>query len=114
MARIPGEDIERLKQEVSLQRLVEAQGIELKRHGADLLGLIRRMASTPFLLSLPPKNGMPFGLRVCQGPATMFPCSVVVQGVLTLPPCSMRRTQRAATTWSSNSRSRPSIREVCW
>lgn len=38
MARIPDEEIERLKQEVSLQRLVEAQGIELKRHGADLLG----------------------------------------------------------------------------
>ena len=39
MARIPNEDIERLKQEVSLERLVEARGIELKRHGADLLGL---------------------------------------------------------------------------
>src|ERR1035438_3369564 len=39
MARIPEEDIERLKQEVSVQRLVEAQGIILKRHGADLLGL---------------------------------------------------------------------------
>ena len=42
MPRIPGEDIERLKQEVSLQRLVEAQGIALKRRGADLLGLITR------------------------------------------------------------------------
>ena len=39
MARIPDEEIERLKQEVSLQRLVEARGVELKRHGADLLGL---------------------------------------------------------------------------
>jgi hypothetical protein len=39
MARIPDDEIERLKQEVGLQRLVEAQGIELKRHGADLLGL---------------------------------------------------------------------------
>jgi len=28
MARIPDEEIERLKQEVSLQRLVEAQGID--------------------------------------------------------------------------------------
>ena len=40
MARIPDEEIERLKQEVSLERLVEARGIELKRHGADLLGLV--------------------------------------------------------------------------
>ena len=39
LARIPESEIERLKQEISLQRLVEAQGVELKRHGADLLGL---------------------------------------------------------------------------
>jgi DNA primase len=39
MARIPNEQIERLKQEVSLQRLVEGMGITLKRHGADLIGL---------------------------------------------------------------------------
>jgi DNA primase len=39
MARIPEQEIERLKQEVSLQRLVEGMGITLKRHGADLIGL---------------------------------------------------------------------------
>jgi DNA primase len=39
MARIPEEVIERLKQEVSLPRLVEGMGIRLKRHGADLIGL---------------------------------------------------------------------------
>jgi len=38
MARIPDEEIERLKREVSLQRLVEARGIELKRHGKNLVG----------------------------------------------------------------------------
>ncbi len=35
MARIPDNQIERLKQEVSLQRLTEGMGITLKRHGAD-------------------------------------------------------------------------------
>ncbi|MGH9222431.1 MAG: CHC2 zinc finger domain-containing protein, partial [Acidimicrobiales bacterium] len=39
MARIPDEVIARLKAEVSLQRLVEAKGVELRRHGADLVGL---------------------------------------------------------------------------
>jgi DNA primase catalytic core len=39
MARIPEDEIVRLKQEVSLVRLVEGRGIELKRHGADLVGL---------------------------------------------------------------------------
>jgi hypothetical protein len=38
MARIPEEHLARLKAEVSLQRLVEAGGIELRRHGADLIG----------------------------------------------------------------------------
>lgn len=38
MARIPEQDIERLKSEVSVERLVEASGIELKRGGKDLLG----------------------------------------------------------------------------
>jgi hypothetical protein len=36
MARVPDDEFERLKQEVSLQRLVEAQGIELKPSAADL------------------------------------------------------------------------------
>ena len=38
MARIPEEEIERLKREVSVERLVAACGIELKRTGADLGG----------------------------------------------------------------------------
>jgi DNA primase len=38
MARIPDDEIERLKREVSLERLVTGFGIELKKHGADLIG----------------------------------------------------------------------------
>jgi len=39
MARIPDHEVERLKKEVSLLRLVEAADIELKKHGgADLVG----------------------------------------------------------------------------
>ncbi|MEA2685085.1 MAG: hypothetical protein QOE93_280 [Actinomycetota bacterium] len=39
MARIPDSEIDRLKAEVSVQRLAERRGIALRRHGADLLGL---------------------------------------------------------------------------
>jgi DNA primase catalytic core len=39
LARIPEAEIERLKTEVSLPRLVEPRGIELRRHGRDLAGL---------------------------------------------------------------------------
>lgn len=38
MARIPETEVERLKREVSVQRLAEARGIKLARHGADLIG----------------------------------------------------------------------------
>ncbi len=38
MARIPEAEIERLKWEIALERLVEARGVVLKRKGADLVG----------------------------------------------------------------------------
>jgi len=38
MARIPEAEIERLKNEVSVQRLIESSGIELKKTGKDLTG----------------------------------------------------------------------------
>jgi DNA primase catalytic core len=38
MARIPQNELERLKAEISVERLVEASGIALKKSGKDLLG----------------------------------------------------------------------------
>ncbi len=39
MARIPDSELERLKREVSVERLAEARGVKLGRRGADLHGL---------------------------------------------------------------------------
>jgi DNA primase len=39
MVRIPDTELERLKREVSLERLVAARGVKLERRGADLIGL---------------------------------------------------------------------------
>jgi DNA primase catalytic core len=39
MGRLPDELVERLKKEVSIQRLVEARGVKLKRTGKNLMGL---------------------------------------------------------------------------
>jgi DNA primase catalytic core len=66
MARIPDEQIERLKQEVSVQRLVEAQGIELKRHGADLLGLCPFHDDREPSLVVSPKKNLWHCLGACQ------------------------------------------------
>jgi DNA primase len=38
MSRIPTEELERLKTEISVERLVEGTGVELKAAGKDLLG----------------------------------------------------------------------------
>jgi DNA primase catalytic core len=38
MARIPDSELERLKKEVAIERLVMGFGVELKRHGAELIG----------------------------------------------------------------------------
>ena len=38
MARIPDEEIERLKKEIAIERLVTGFGVELKRTGANLVG----------------------------------------------------------------------------
>jgi DNA primase len=57
MARIPEAEIERLKMEVSVERLVEASGIELKKSGKDLLGRCPFHADdTASLVVTPGKN----------------------------------------------------------
>ena len=38
MARIPDEELERLKSEIAVERLIEATGVALKAAGKDLLG----------------------------------------------------------------------------
>jgi DNA primase len=57
MPRIPEEVIERLKNEVSLEKLAEARGIQLARHGADLIGRCPfHDDKTPSLVISPKKN----------------------------------------------------------
>jgi len=57
MARIPEHEIERIKEEVSVQRLAEARGMKLERHGADLIGLCPfHEDHEPSLVITPAKN----------------------------------------------------------
>jgi len=57
MARIPEAEVERLKKEISVQRLAEARGITLTRQGADLLGKCPfHDDRTPSLVISPAKN----------------------------------------------------------
>ncbi|MCC7311383.1 MAG: toprim domain-containing protein [Sulfuritalea sp.] len=70
MARIPEAEIERLKNEVSVERLVEASGIELKKAGKDWLGRCPfHEDDTASLVVTPDKNLWHcFGCGVGGGP----------------------------------------------
>ncbi|AGZ35130.1 hypothetical protein C4Q28_15065 [Pseudomonas sp. SWI6] len=49
MARIPEAELERLKREVSLVRLIQSQGHELKKRGKDWVHCVFHDESTPSL-----------------------------------------------------------------
>lgn len=70
MARIPEAEIERLKNEVSVERLVEASGIELRKAGKDWLGRCPfHEDDTASLVVTPAKNLWHcFGCGVGGGP----------------------------------------------
>jgi DNA primase catalytic core len=81
MARIPAEVVERLKVEVSVQRLAEARGVELKRHGADLIGRCPfHEDRTPSLVITPTKN-LWHCLGACQAGGTVIDWVMKAEGI---------------------------------
>jgi DNA primase len=70
MARIPESDLERLKEEVSVQRLIEASGVVLKKGGKDFTGICPFHAdATASLVVTPHKNLWHcFGCQMGGGP----------------------------------------------
>ena len=81
MARIPEHEIERLKAEVSVQRLVEARGIQLHRHGADLIGLCPfHEDHEPSLVITPAKN-LWHCLGACRAGGSVIDWVMKSQGV---------------------------------
>jgi len=67
MARIPESEVERLKKEISVQRLAEARGVKLTRHGANLVGKCPfHDDRTPSLVITPATN-----LWHCMGACNM-------------------------------------------
>ncbi len=57
MARVSEAEIQRLKREISVERLAEARGVKLKKHGKDLIGLCPfHDDHEPSLVITPDKN----------------------------------------------------------
>jgi DNA primase len=81
MARIPAGVIEHLKETVSMQRLAEARGVELKRHGADLHGRCPfHDDRTPSLVITPAKN-LWHCLGACQAGGTVIDWVMKAEGI---------------------------------
>jgi DNA primase catalytic core len=81
MARVSEEEIRRLKSEISLERLVEAKGIKLKRHGKDLVGLCPfHDDHDPSLVVTPDKN-LWHCLGACQAGGSVIDWVMKAEGV---------------------------------
>ena len=81
MARIPDQQIDRLKQEVSVQRLAEGMGITFKRHGADLLGLCPFHDDKGPSLVITPKQNLWHCLGACQCGGSVIDWAMKAEGV---------------------------------
>jgi DNA primase len=81
MARIPDQVVERLKVEISVQRLAEARGVSFTKHGADLHGRCPfHEDRTPSLVVTPAKN-LWHCLGACQAGGTAIDWVMRAEGV---------------------------------
>src|SRR5271166_1610893 len=81
MARIPEQVVERLKTEVSVQRLAEARGVVLEKRGADLHGRCPSHDDrTPSLVITPVKN-LWHCLGACQTGGSVIDWVMKAEGV---------------------------------
>lgn len=81
MARIPEEEIERLKAQISLERLAEAKGVKLKRHGSDLMGLCPFHDDREPSLVISPEKNLWHCLGACQAGGTVIDWVMRAEGV---------------------------------
>src|SRR5580700_3802281 len=81
MARIPEEVIERLKEEVSLQRLVELAGVELRQKGKDLVGLCPFHEERTGSLVVTPEKNLWHCMGACQAGGSVIDWVMRAEGV---------------------------------
>jgi DNA primase catalytic core len=81
MARVPDVELERLKSQVSIQRLAEARGVVLKRHGADLIGLCPFHADKSPSLVISSRKNLWHCLGACQAGGSVIDWVMKAEGV---------------------------------
>ena len=81
MARIPEQEIERLKEEVSLQRLAERAGVELRQQGKDLVGCCPFHEDRSPSLVVSPEKNLWHCLGACQAGGSVIDWVMRSEGV---------------------------------
>jgi len=81
MARIPETELERLKREVSVERLAEARGVKLERRGADLHGLCPFHEDREPSLVITPAKNLWHCLGACQTGGSVIDWVMRAEGV---------------------------------
>ncbi|MBV9083704.1 MAG: toprim domain-containing protein [Acidobacteriaceae bacterium] len=81
MARIPESEIERLKTEIALERLVSSAGIELRKHGADLIGRCPFHDDREPSLVISPNKNLWHCLGACQTGGSVIDWVIKTRGV---------------------------------
>jgi DNA primase len=81
MARVPDDEIERLKREVPIERLVKAAGIELRKHGADLIGRCPFHDDREPSLVVTPEKNLWHCLGACQAGGSVIDWVMRTRGV---------------------------------
>ena len=81
MPRIPDTELEKLKRDISLERLAQGQGIVLKRHGQDLLGLCPFHDDHEPSLVISPAKNLWHCLGACQAGGSVIDWVMKREGV---------------------------------
>jgi DNA primase len=102
MARISEGEIERLKSGISLQRLAEARGVKLKRHGADLLGLCPFHDDREPSLVISPEKNLWHCLGACQAGGTVIDWVMRAEAVSFRYAVELLRSEHSSLVASSN------------
>ena len=91
MAYIPDEEIERLKREVSVERLAEARGVKLRRSGKNLMGLCPFHKDTNPSLSIDPVQNIWNCLGACRRGGDVIAWVMRAEGVSFRHACELLR-----------------------
>ncbi len=81
MARIPKPELDRIKSDISLERLASSMGVILKRHGADLIGLCPFHDDKEPSLVITPKTNLWHCLGACQTGGSVIDWVIKAEGV---------------------------------